>query len=388
VIRRPVILRRLVRARPRPELARRLGARRLALHRRLPAALVHRRLPAPEPPGSASAVRAGAAPARPPGAGSPQPRRPHAVAPAALPPGRRVAAVAATRWRVVRLPPEIRLLRVPLRLAAHRLPAGRRPAAVGTIPIARLRRPRGGTAVPPARALPRTLAARPQSGAAPPPAAPSPAVRPPTPVPVPVRIEPSVGAPLAPAVRRVMTHRLGFDPGPVRVHTGDAAARTARVLGAAAFTFGRHVFFAPGRFAPRTEQGLRLLAHELTHVRQQPYGRAFAPAELSTAGELALELEARQAGAASARRPAPAAGPAQRALVLAPPALGGRGAPSVALRQEAAGVPVPDQAGTPPAPAEPATAPPDVGALADRVADLLARRTRLEHERGGVQRWN
>jgi hypothetical protein len=60
----------------------------------------------------------------------------------------------------------------------------------------------------------------------------------------------------------------------------------------------------------------------------------------------------------------------------------------VALRQEAAGVPVPDEAGTPPSPAEPATAPPDVGALADRVADLLARRTRLEHERGGVQRWH
>ena len=47
------------------------------------------------------------------------------------------------------------------------------------------------------------------------------------------------------------------------------AARSASDLGARAFTHGRDVFFAQGRYQPGTEAGRRLLAHELTHTIQQ-----------------------------------------------------------------------------------------------------------------------
>ncbi len=53
-----------------------------------------------------------------------------------------------------------------------------------------------------------------------------------------------------------------------RVHTGPAAARAARALGARAFTVGEHIVFAEGRYAPHTPQGERLLLHELAHVEQ------------------------------------------------------------------------------------------------------------------------
>jgi hypothetical protein len=38
---------------------------------------------------------------------------------------------------------------------------------------------------------------------------------------------------------------------------------------ALAYTVGPHVVFAPGRYAPGTREGRRLLAHELAHVAQQ-----------------------------------------------------------------------------------------------------------------------
>jgi hypothetical protein len=58
--------------------------------------------------------------------------------------------------------------------------------------------------------------------------------------------------------------RLGREFRGVRIHT-DAVATA---LGALAFTVGRDVVFAPGRYAPGTAAGDRLLAHELAHVSQ------------------------------------------------------------------------------------------------------------------------
>jgi len=63
--------------------------------------------------------------------------------------------------------------------------------------------------------------------------------------------------------------RLGHDFSRVRVHTDDVAARSARDLGADAYTVGDHVVFGAGRYEPGTDLGRRLLAHELTHVAQQ-----------------------------------------------------------------------------------------------------------------------
>lgn len=54
-----------------------------------------------------------------------------------------------------------------------------------------------------------------------------------------------------------------------RVHTDAGAHRLSTALHANAVTLGRDIYFAPGRYAPGTPAGDRLLAHELTHVAQQ-----------------------------------------------------------------------------------------------------------------------
>lgn len=77
------------------------------------------------------------------------------------------------------------------------------------------------------------------------------------------------GHPLNPATRRFMESRFAYDFSRVRVHTDDKAAKSARAVGAAAYTVGRDIAFAAGQYAPETSSGRRLLAHELTHVMQQ-----------------------------------------------------------------------------------------------------------------------
>ena len=76
------------------------------------------------------------------------------------------------------------------------------------------------------------------------------------------------GEPL-PAERRFFEERLGFDLSRVRVHADRPAAEAARALDAEAFTVGRDVAFADGRYRPSTRDGRGLLAHELAHVVQQ-----------------------------------------------------------------------------------------------------------------------
>ncbi len=77
------------------------------------------------------------------------------------------------------------------------------------------------------------------------------------------------GAALPASARAFLEPRFGTDFGGVRVHTGERAARVAVKLGARALTYLNHVFFAPGAYDPGGADGLRLLAHELTHVVQQ-----------------------------------------------------------------------------------------------------------------------
>jgi outer membrane protein OmpA-like peptidoglycan-associated protein len=77
------------------------------------------------------------------------------------------------------------------------------------------------------------------------------------------------GHPLPASARSYFEPRFGQDFGRVRVHTGPRAAEAAHSIGALAFTVGRDVAFAAGRYAPETSAGRRLLAHELTHVVQQ-----------------------------------------------------------------------------------------------------------------------
>gem|GEM_PF-5590089 len=80
------------------------------------------------------------------------------------------------------------------------------------------------------------------------------------------------GQPLPQSVRDFFEPRFGADFRPVRVHTGTAAGNLAAGLQAKAFTVGRNIFFGQGQYSPGTQEGTRLLAHELTHVAQQGGG--------------------------------------------------------------------------------------------------------------------
>ena len=70
-----------------------------------------------------------------------------------------------------------------------------------------------------------------------------------------------------------MEPRFGHDFSRVRVHCGTIADQSARGVNAHAYTRGHNIVFAAGQYAPGTRDGNRLLAHELTHVLQQGFGR-------------------------------------------------------------------------------------------------------------------
>jgi len=80
------------------------------------------------------------------------------------------------------------------------------------------------------------------------------------------------GRPLEPRLRQDMEHHFGYDFSRVRVHSGTIAEQSARDVNAHAYTLGHNIVFGPGRFAPKSREGGRLLAHELTHVVQQRQG--------------------------------------------------------------------------------------------------------------------
>jgi hypothetical protein len=82
----------------------------------------------------------------------------------------------------------------------------------------------------------------------------------------------SKGMPLSDGVRQPMERAFGADFGGVRVHADGEADRLNRSIQARAFTTGQDVFLRLGEYRPRSSEGQRLLAHELTHVVQQNGG--------------------------------------------------------------------------------------------------------------------
>ncbi|HET8591654.1 MAG TPA: DUF4157 domain-containing protein [Nakamurella sp.] len=74
----------------------------------------------------------------------------------------------------------------------------------------------------------------------------------------------SIAAPLG-------TH-FGQDFSAVRVHTDGEAGRIARSLQSTAFTHGNDLYFAPGGYRPNTDEGRRVIAHELGHLTAQRTG--------------------------------------------------------------------------------------------------------------------
>jgi hypothetical protein len=82
----------------------------------------------------------------------------------------------------------------------------------------------------------------------------------------------SRGQPLSESVRSYMGPRFNTDFGDVRIHTDGCAHDLARSLNAQALTIGRDIIFGAENYDHGSEEGRRLLAHELTHVIQQRHG--------------------------------------------------------------------------------------------------------------------
>ncbi len=73
------------------------------------------------------------------------------------------------------------------------------------------------------------------------------------------------GRPFDHPVRQRIQRALGQSFEDVRVHTD---SDVAPAIGARAFTYRNHIHFARGEFQPDSADGLRVLAHELSHVTQ------------------------------------------------------------------------------------------------------------------------
>ena len=82
----------------------------------------------------------------------------------------------------------------------------------------------------------------------------------------------SPGRPLEPGTRSFMEDRFGINFSQVHIHDDPLAARSARDVNALAYTVGQEVVFGAGQYAPGTDSGRRLLAHELAHTIQQDSG--------------------------------------------------------------------------------------------------------------------
>jgi hypothetical protein len=95
------------------------------------------------------------------------------------------------------------------------------------------------------------------------------------------RVLQAPGQQLDSASRAYWEPQFAHDFSRVRVHTDAQAAEAAEALNSRAFTVGRHITFSRGLWAPRTEVGQRLLAHELSHVVQQEAAHDANPEALS-----------------------------------------------------------------------------------------------------------
>ncbi|MSQ26614.1 MAG: DUF4157 domain-containing protein [Dehalococcoidia bacterium] len=80
------------------------------------------------------------------------------------------------------------------------------------------------------------------------------------------------GQPLAAPLQRSLESGLGADLSGVRVHADSEADRLAQAVNAEAFTTGSDIFFRSGNYQPDAPEGIRMLAHEATHVVQQRSG--------------------------------------------------------------------------------------------------------------------
>jgi len=91
------------------------------------------------------------------------------------------------------------------------------------------------------------------------------------------------GSPLPEPLRDFFEPRFGADLGAVRLHQNARSAEMAEQLNASAFTVGQDVFFGAGQYAPATDHGQRLIAHEVMHTLQQSGVQQAKPSSASSA---------------------------------------------------------------------------------------------------------
>jgi len=145
------------------------------------------------------------------------------------------------------------------------------------------------------------------------------------------------GRPLDVPTRRTLEGHFGQDFSSVRIHTGSKADASALSLGAKAYTMGSNVVFRDGQYAPETEEGKRLLAHEMAHFVQQNRSTGHHGEETDRPGD-AFELAADRAAAAVSMGQrtevdVPGAPPALQRQLLTP-AAGNPTVPSLAAKPQ------------------------------------------------------
>jgi hypothetical protein len=69
--------------------------------------------------------------------------------------------------------------------------------------------------------------------------------------------------------RTFFESKMGYDFSNVRIHNDSSAHQSAKNINALAYTHENNIVFGQGQYQPNTDEGKKLLAHELTHVVQQ-----------------------------------------------------------------------------------------------------------------------
>ena len=128
-----------------------------------------------------------------------------------------------------------------------------------------------------------------------------------------IRSLPGRGQAMSASTRSFFEARTGQDFSGVRVHRDAEASQSASALHAQAYTVGDHIVFNRGKYAPETDEGRKLLSHELVHVLQQRNQAAsvrrvqMMPEDASAPAaeeEEQKEIEDKAAGAEKRLRPA------------------------------------------------------------------------------------
>jgi len=102
--------------------------------------------------------------------------------------------------------------------------------------------------------------------------------------------------PLDPGLRARAEATVGRDLGNVRIHADAEAHAAAERQGAVAFTRDQEIYFAADQYQPTTQEGERLLVHELAHSLQQRGASSESAEPAALEGEADRTAEAVQGG--------------------------------------------------------------------------------------------